>query len=142
MRVCVRAHVSGGCSGTAVTPRSHPDPIGYDAQRAAGILNENSRTPPSQVTQQVFHHYTHKCYHFIRGFACVGACVYGGGGVFSLSSSISNDTSCVSNARKETHASTTTVEVPNKCMCVFCSPPPNFTPHKEAEKALHSLLFI
>lgn len=97
VRVCV--HVSGGCSGTAVTPCSDPDPIGYDAQRAAGILNENSRTPPSRVTQQVFQHYTHKCYLFIRESACVGACVYRGKGVLF---SVSNDTLCVSDLETST----------------------------------------
>lgn len=88
VRVCVCTHVSGGCLGA---PCSDPDPIGYDAQRAAGILNENA-PPPARVTQQVFQHSTYKCHLFIRGLARVGACVYGGKHVLFC---ISNDPLCV-----------------------------------------------
>lgn len=81
------------------------------------------------MTQQVLQH-PHKCYLFIRGFARVGACVYGGG--------LSLMTPCVSviwwflpDTCKETQLLKLQISA-----CV-CSPPhPPTLPHTKGQKKL------
>lgn len=52
----------------------NPDPVGHDAQSAAEMLNENSCThslAPPKSPSRFSHHYTNKCYLFIRGCGSV-----------------------------------------------------------------------